>query len=406
MKILQINSVCGVGSTGRIATDLYKVLEEQGHECLIAYGRGTAPEGINSIRIGSDFDVNVHGVMSRLTDKHGFYTKKATKEFICKIKEYDPDIIHLHNIHGYYINIEELFHYLAESNKPVVWTLHDCWAFTGHCPHFDYIGCDKWKTECYDCPQKKEYPASLCADKSKWNYSKKKELFTSVNKMMVVTPSQWLGNLVKQSFLSKYPVKVINNGINLNVFKPTLSNFREEYQLQNKNIILGVANVWGLHKGLQYLLELANELDDSYQIVIVGVTEKQKLPPNTMGITRTNDVQQLAQIYTAADVFVNPTLEETLGLVNLEALACGTPVITFNTGGSPECIDKTCGIVVEKGNIEGLMQGILLLKNDKINESYCINFANSFDKNMKYQDYIGLYYDQLIPEIYHKEKTI
>ena len=189
MKVLQINSVCGVGSTGRIATDLYKVLEEQGHECVIAYGRGTAPEGIKTIKIGTDFDNYMHVAKTRIFDKHGFGSTKATKEFIEKVKAYDPDVIHLHNIHGYYINIEILFNYLKEANKKVIWTLHDCWAFTGHCSHFDYIGCDKWKDECEKCPQKKEYPSSILKDNSNWNYEKKKQIFTSVNNMTIVTPS-------------------------------------------------------------------------------------------------------------------------------------------------------------------------------------------------------------------------
>ena len=346
MKILQINSVCGVGSTGRIATDLYKVSEEQGHQCKIAYGRGTAPQGIDSIKIGSNLDNYMHVLKTRIFDKHGFGSVNATKKFIEEVKEYDPDVIHLHNIHGYYINIEILFNYLKEANKPVIWTLHDCWAFTGHCAYFDYVGCSKWKNGCNKCPQKEGYPTSKVFDNSKLNYEKKRELFTSVKNMTIVTPSKWLANLVKESFLGKYPVEVINNGIDLDIFKPTKSYFREQYGLEDKFIVLGVASVWEERKGLKYFVELSKELSDDYKIVVVGVTEKQKkeLPNNILAITRTNNVKELAEIYTVADVFVNPTLEDNFPTTNLEALACGTPVISFNTGGSVESIDnKTTG---------------------------------------------------------------
>ncbi|MDU7004199.1 glycosyltransferase [Clostridium sp.] len=275
MKILQINSVCGFGSTGRIATDLYKIIEEQGHECVIAYGRGKAPDGFNTIKIGSKFDNYMHVIMTRIFDKHGFGSIKATKKFIEKVKKYDPDVIHLHNIHGYYINIEILFNYLKEANKKVVWTLHDCWTFTGHCSYFDYVGCDKWKEGCHNCPQKGDYPTSNFIDNSKKNYEIKKGIFTGIKDMTIVTPSKWLAGLVKESFLGKYKIEVINNGIDLNVFKPTKSNFRDRYGINDKIIILGVASVWDRRKGLDYFVKLSSILGEKYQIVVVGVTEKQ-----------------------------------------------------------------------------------------------------------------------------------
>lgn len=393
MKVLQINSVCGFGSTGRIATDLYKVLEEQGHECKIAYGRGTSPEGIDSIKIGSNLDNYFHVFKTRVFDKHGFGSVSATKKFIEEVKEYDPDIIHLHNIHGYYINIEILFNYLKEANKPVVWTLHDCWTFTGHCSYFDYVGCDKWKSGCNNCIQKNEYPSSNFMDNSQFNYEKKKELFTSIKNMTIVTPSKWLANLVKESFLGKYPVEVINNGIDLDVFKPTESDFREKYNLQDKFIVLGVASVWGERKGLRYFIELSKELSDDYKIVIVGVNEKQKkeLPQNIIAITRTNNAKELAEIYTSADVFVNPTLEEVLGMTNLEAIACGTPVITFNSGGSSECIDEFTGFVVDKEDLKSITK---ILKEQKFKNKMsvkCIGRGCEYNKQIKFKKYIDLY---------------
>ncbi len=393
MKVLQINSVCGFGSTGRIATDLYKVLEEQGHECVIAYGRGTAPEGIKSIKIGTEFDNYFHVAKTRIFDKHGFGSTKVTKKFIEKVKEYNPDVIHLHNIHGYYINIEILFDYLKQSNKPIVWTLHDCWAFTGHCAYFDYVQCEKWRLGCNDCQQKKTYPSSKLLDNAKWNYKKKKEIFTSLDNITIITPSMWLANLVKDSFLGKYPVKVINNGIDLGIFKPAEGNFRDKYDIKDKFVILGVASVWEERKGLKYLVRLAGKLDSSYKVVIVGVTEKQKseLPNNIIGITRTNNVQELVEIYSTADVFINPTLEDNFPTTNLEALACGTPVITFDTGGSGECIDEECGIVIEKGNIESVINKIIVFDKEKVSIEHCIKRSKLYDKNYAYNKYIETY---------------
>jgi len=344
MKILMINSVCGIRSTGRICTDLADALSEQGHTVKIAYGREDVPDKYKkyAVRIGTDTDVKIHGVQSRIFDNTGFGSKHATHKFIEWVKKFDPDVVHLHNIHGYYINIEILFNYLAESNKRVIWTLHDCWAFTGHCPHFSYIKCDKWKTGCSKCPQKKEYPTSLIADNSKNNWIKKKALFTSVKEMTIVTPSQWLADLVKQSYLGKYPVIVIHNGIDTSVFKPTPSDFRKKNGLEDKKIILGVASAWSDKKGLSDFIKLSEELDEKYKIVLVGLSEEQMktLPSNIIGITRTNSTKELAEIYTAADVFLNLTYEDNYPTVNLEAQACGTPVITYRTGGSVESVNN------------------------------------------------------------------
>lgn len=396
MRVLQINSVCGIGSTGRIATGIDEILKEQGHESYIAYGRKLPKSCDKPIRIGNRLDNYLHVAKTRIFDKHGFGSKKPTKEFINKIERVNPDVIHLHNIHGYYINIELLFEYLKSENKPVVWTLHDCWAFTGHCSHFDYIGCDKWKIVCYDCPQKKSYPSSILIDNSKDNFIKKKEIFTGVNKLTIITPSKWLKSLVEKSFLNEYPINVINNGIDLDVFKPIKSNFREKYKLKNKFIILGVANIWDRNKGYDYFIELSKRLNKDEIIVMVGVTEKQKsqLPDNILGITITNNVNELAEIYSGSDVFINPTLQEVMGLVNVEALACGTPVITFDTGGSSECIDNDCGFIVRKGNLDELIEKIRYVK--KYNKfrwsKSCVQRANYlYNKKDRFREYIALY---------------
>lgn len=393
MKVLQINSVCGIGSTGRIATDIHHILLEQGHESYIAYGRGQAMNCENAIRIGSKFDNYAHVALTRLSDKHGFGSKKATKDFIKKIVEINPDVIHLHNIHGYYINMELLFDYLKKVDKPVIWTLHDCWAFTGHCTHFDFIQCEKWKTGCHLCPQKSEYPSSFLLDHSKMNYTKKKEIFTGVKNLTIITPSKWLANLVKESYLNQYPVKVINNGIDLEIFRNRDSDFRERHKLNNMFVILGVANIWEQKKGLDYFIELSKKIQTNEAIVLVGLTEsqKRKCPNNIVGINRTNNIKELAEIYSASDVFVNPTLEDTFPTTNLEALACGTPVITFNTGGSIESIDESCGIVVEKGNILELSNAIKLIKRTKNSIENCLTRSKKYEKREKYNEYLGIY---------------
>lgn len=336
MKVLQINSVCGYGSTGNIAVDLYHELKQQGHECCIAYGRGTAPENVESYRIGTDLDVYVHGICSRITDRHAFYSTRATKRFVAWMKTYDPDVIHLHNLHGYYINIEVLFDALKQMNKPVVWTLHDCWAFTGHCSYFEYQGCKKWQTNCQKCPQTKMYPSSYVLDNSKNNYERKKRIFSRLENLTIVTPSFWLENLVNQSFLQKYSLEVIHNGIDLNIFQPTYTSIKEKYRLQDKKIILGVASEWTPRKGIHDFLKLADLIDENYQIVLVGHVKNKIEKKNITYISRTSDRKELAAWYTAAEVFFNPTYEDNYPTVNLEAQACGTPVFTYDTGGSPE----------------------------------------------------------------------
>ena len=395
MKVALINTVCGYGSTGRICTDLAEVIHFSGHECRIYFGRNNAEEAQEkcSERIGTSFDIKLHVLKTRLFDGAGFGSVNATRRLIARIIAYNPDIIHLHNLHGYYINIKILFAYLKQSNKPVLWTLHDCWAFTGHCAHFDFVGCQKWQKECGSCPQKSIYPASFLFDRSHSNFRTKRQLFTSLERLTLVTPSNWLAGKVKKSFLSNVPVHVIYNGIDLAKFQPTQSGFREKYGLQNKSIILGVATDWIDRKGLQYFVDMAGILDSSFQIVLVGVTKKQslKLPKNIISIRRTNSIVELSQIYTAADIFVNPTMEEVLGLVNLEALACGTPVITFDTGGSSECIDTSCGIVVKKGNMSELIDAIIEMKVNRPQASVCRNRALLFNKDRKANEYMKLY---------------
>ncbi len=396
MKILQINSVCGIGSTGRIATDLNQILIEQGHKSYIAFGRNSAINCKSSIRIGTKVDIYFHVAKTRLFDKHGFASKKATIKLVKEIREIKPDIIHLHNIHGYYINMEVLFSFLKAFDKPVVWTLHDCWSFTGHCAYFDYVKCNKWESRCCNCINKKEYPKSIGIDNSLKNFERKKELFTSVQNMTIVVPSVWLEDIVKRSFLKKFPIKVINNGIDLTSFHDVDSDFRFKHHILNKFVILGVSNEWNRRKGLEYFHKIAKQCNQDEVIVLVGLHEKQinRLPKGIIGIEHTNSVKELAEIYSMADVFVNPTLEDNFPTTNLEALACGVPVVTFDTGGSSESVDRKTGIVVEKENMEALIQAIAEIKNrgKVFYSSACIEKSNIlYKKENKYLEYIELY---------------
>lgn len=351
MKYLFINVVAGSGSTGRIAAEQCRKLQAQGHECVLAYGRWESNcEGVKTHRIGTSLDYRVHGLLTRLFDLHGFGSKHATRKFLCWVKEYDPDVIWLHNIHGYYLNIELLFDYLKTCGKTIRWTLHDCWAFTGHCSHFSYVGCEQWKTECSKCAQLKEYPKCIGISNVHRNFIRKKQAFTGVPKLKLITPSQWLADRVKQSFLKEYPVDVIHNKIDTSVFKPTPSNFREKYGLQNKIIILGVANVWNERKGLSVFEMLASHLDEHFALVMVGLTSHQRkqLPTRILRLKRTENTRELAEIYTAADLFVNPSVEETFGMTTAEALACGTQVIVYRGTACEEIVREMGGIAVEQ----------------------------------------------------------
>lgn len=352
MKYLFINSVAGFGSTGRIAAEKCRELMAQGHECRLAFGRDRANcDDIPTIQIGTPMDYRLHGVMCRCLDSHGFGSKGATRRFLEQVREFDPDIIWLHNLHGYYIHIGELFAYLKTCGKRIYWTLHDCWSFTGHCAYFDFVGCDRWKTGCHDCPQKGSYPASMLLDGSRRNWEKKRELFTGIPDMTLIVPSHWLEGRVKQSFLKEYPVEVVYNTINTEIFKPTPGDFRRRYGLEDRKIVLGVASVWEERKGLKDFVALSGLLDDSYKIVLVGLTPEQsrELPENILALPRTNSMGELAEIYTAADIYVTPSVEETFGMTVMEARSCGTEAIVYKDTACEEVVNQFGGIAVDRG---------------------------------------------------------
>ena len=361
MKVLFVNSVCGIRSTGRIVTDLADDFIEKGHECMMAYGRESVPEKYRSVsyRIGTQTDVKINALKARILDNEGFNAKKQTEKFIEWANNYNPDMLWLHNLHGYYINIEILFEWIkSRPDMQVRWTLHDCWPFTGHCAHFSYAKCDSWKTKCNNCSLTGEYPKSFFKDNSCGNFYRKKKAFCGVKDMTLITPSFWLADLVKESFLKDYSVEVKHNTINKSVFKPTSGDFRKDYNIMDKKIVLGVASAWSERKGINDFVKLSQILDGSYKVVLVGVddTIRKKLPSEIVCVPSTNSARELAEIYTTANVFVNLTYEDNYPMVNLEAQACGTPCVTYRTGGSAESVPTQN--VIEQGDINCLVRKI------------------------------------------------
>lgn len=395
MRIAVINSV-QYGSTGTIARKIAQQAREQGNEVEVYVPRGRhnreAAADVNLF--GSQFSEDSHIILSKITGLNGCYSIIATQRLISCIERFSPDILHLHNLHNSYINLPLLFRYIKKRNIRVIWTLHDCWSFTGHCPYFTMAKCDKWRTGCHDCPNYHGYPESIF-DNSEFMWKFKKKWFTEVENMTIVTPSQWLADLVKQSFLKEYPVKVIHNGIDLSVFKPTPSNFRESHQIgKDQKMLLGVAFGWGVRKGLDVFIELSRRLDgERYQIVLVGtddIVDKQ-LPSNIISIHRTQNPTELAEIYTASDLFIIPTREDNYPTVNMEAIACGTPVLTFRTGGSPEMIDDKTGDSVNAEDIDTLVRKIEHIC-DKMPYTLgdCLNRAGEFDAQKCFERYVAL----------------
>lgn len=390
MKTVQLNVTCGVGSTGKICLAVSELLWDKGIENYVLFSEGDSDYKYG-VKYADKLEIKLEALKSRIFGNYGFNSKKLTGRLISKLDEIEPDIVHLHNLHGHGCNLEMLFNYFKEKKIKLFWTFHDCWAFTGYCPHYDMIGCDKWQEQCSDCPQKGAY--SFFFDKSDKLYTKKQKLFSDLD-LTIITPSRWLESQVKKSFLRKYPVKVINNGIDLDIFKPRESDFRDKYGLRDKFIISGVAFNWDERKGIDVFGCLARELPDDCRIVLVGTdaNSKKLLPDNVITIDRTENQTQLAEIYSACDLFVNATREDTFPTVNIEALACGTPVLTFNTGGSSEIIDCTCGMTVEKNDVESLYDAVLYIKEKRpFSKEDCLKRSADYRKEDKFREYADLY---------------
>lgn len=392
MRVFFINSVCEAGSTGRIHMELARMLLARGDEAMLAFGRGGAPDDLPRYRIGSKLDVYLHVLKTRLFDASGTGSVRATKRLIAFMERWQPDLVQLGNVHGYYVNIPILFGYLMKKNIPVVWTLHDCWAFTGHCAHFTDVSCEKYKTGCFDCIKRGVYPGSLLLDRSKSVYNWKKALFSTMQNLTLVAPSEWLASCVRASFLKNLPVKVIENGIDLSVFRPAESDFRQTHNLKNQRIALGVATPWDVRKGLDDMIALSKRLPPDWTVVLVGLVPKQikRLPENMLGLLRTNGAAELAQIYAAADVYVNPTYCDTFPTTNLEALASGTPVVTYQVGGSPEALNERCGTAVPLGDLDALKNAVLAAP-ERFNRTDCVKRAASFSRDERFCHYLELY---------------
>lgn len=391
MKVLFVNLVYGIGSTGKIIADIMNLLKKNGNDVKVLYGTGACSDNADAVKVSGNFGFYFHNAVSRFTDHAGLYSWAATRKMIREIRAFQPDLIHLHTLHGFYVNYEMLFHFLKKANIPVVWTLHDCWAFTGHCTHFSQVKCMQWQAECRDCKLLYRYPQCYWKGDVRRNFLRKKNAFTSVKNLTITTPSQWLANQVSRSFLRDYPRNVIPNGIDRTIFCPRSSSLREKYHLKDKKIALGVANVWNTRKGLPDLLTLADRLGADYQVVLIGLTEKQlpDIPSNVLGLLRTTNQTELAQWYSAADVFVNPTYEETFGLTTVEAQACGTPVVVYMTDGCPETVAPGNGYLVPQGNLQALENAV----RNVVNKNGRVDFKKMthFDKDTVYQEYVELY---------------
>ena len=390
-RLVEINAAVNYGSTGRIAEAIGLVAQREGWECTMVHGpRYVNPSQLPCICTQGKWGDRMHGVRSLLLDGHGLGSKRATERLVRRLDALQPDVVHLHNVHGYYLNYEVLFRWLQRADCKVVWTLHDCWPFTGHCTYFDFIGCDRWKSGCHDCPQLRAYPRSLFVDRTRRNYELKRELFTSLGDRLTLVPvSHWLEELVKESFFKGTAVQTIYNGIDTNVFRPRGNKPARDY-------VLGVASPWCERKGFNDFIALRSELPADVDIVLVGLTRKQveALPDGIVGIERTQNVDQLAELYSGATLFANPTYEDNFPTTNLEAMACGTPVVTYRTGGSPEAVTSETGFVVDKGNIKAIadvLQAVHGRGKQKYEEACRQRAVTCFNKDDRYADYVRLY---------------
>ena len=391
MKVLQINSFFSAGGPPRIVKGIYDTIVRNGEECLLASAREKPVPGMNVYRIGTSLTTYSCAIQARLFDNDGFAARNATRRLIEEIKHYSPDIIQLHNLHSYYINVGILFEFLSKYGKPVVWTFHDCWPMTGHCPHFSMAACDRYLTGCHHCPQKSEFPASLLLDQSKRNWNRKKAAFTNVPNLTIVCVSKWLESVVRTSYMRNYPTRVIYNGLDLKPFHRTESGFRADNGLVDKKVLLGVALHWGTKKGLNDYIALSKLLDSSYQIVLVGLSkgEVKDLPANITPIPPISDDTRLAEIYSTADLCLNLSYEETFGLTSIEALACGTPIITYNQTAVPEVAHMYDMPVVPAGDTKALAGAIE--NHFRQPDHQTVFDVSQFEEKTQYQHYYDLY---------------
>lgn len=403
LRLLLINVSQNWGSTGKISEQIGRIARDEGWSVYMAHGsRYVNPSQLNDILVSNRGEEYVHYGKSLLFDAQGLGSKGATRRLCNKLDEIKPDIIHLHIMHGCYINYEILFQYVHNHHIPIVWTLHDCWAFTGHCVHFGESQCMKWQTHCCQCPSKHTFPKSLLLDRSFRNFEKKRAAFLSADNMTIVPVSKWLGSLVEQSFLGKYPVHVISNGVDLDIFKFVKSDLKGRLGLNNKFMLLGVAQEFGKRKGLLDFCRLSRNLDDNFQIVLVGLSDKEKRQiegANIMGFGQTNGVEELVEFYSSADVLLSLSYEETFGLTIAEGMACGTPAVIYDNTGQSEIVNEDTGIKVNTGDVEGVKKAIINVctKGRSYYSQTCRDrVARLFNKDERFADYIKLYKKLLV----------
>ena len=395
-KLLQIGSSLNCGAPGKIAEQIGLLAISRGWDVYMAHGvRHSNPSQLKTIPMVTPHEERVHALYSLLLDRHGLGPDGKTKQLVEWIKEHKPDIIHLHNIHGYFLNYKTLFEYLATRDIPVVWTFHDFWPITGHCAHFDYNGCYKWRTTCSDCKFHREYPCSVI-DRSKRNYLLKKQLFTGLSNVTLVPVSNWVGSFLSQSFLKKYPIHGIYNGVDTKMFFPRTSDIKSRLGLEKKFVLLGVASPWGAMKGLDDYKQLRKNLNNQFAIVMVGLSKKQikDLPLGIVGIERTQNQDELAEYYSMADSTLNLSYQETFGMTTIEGMACGTPGIVYNKTASPELVTPETGIIVEPGNINNIVSAIYEIKENgkQFYTKQCRErVIKHFDKDKCFEEYIDLY---------------
>ena len=397
MKVLQVNTVYPNGSTGRIVAELAEyTARQQNARAMIAFGIGEEihKQNLDAIRIGNPVERKLHAVIRKWFDAEGYASRRATRQLIHICWNTKPDIVHLHNLHGCYLNLKLWFTFLQKAGTPVIWTLHDCWPLTGHCAHFSYCGCELWKTQCYNCPQQLSYPVCTGLDGSKRNYRLKKKLFTSLQNVILAMPCRWMEEIVQKSFMKDFPTRVIYNGVDLQKFRRLPSDIKTQHGINAEHLLLAVASDWTERKGFTILHQLSDQLDDGYQIVILGLSpeQKQALPGKILGLGKTASTEELCAWYSAADCFVNPTLEDTMPLVNLEAFACGTPVAVFDTGGCAEAVTDACGKVVKQGDVQGLTDAIRqICESGHDYTPACISQAGRFAMRNMAEAYFQLY---------------
>ncbi len=397
-KLVQINTVCNT-STGKLMGDIQRKANASGYETLSIVGRRKPFSDLRCIKIGNGLSFWIHVCINTVLDRQGYASYFVTRRMIQKLRQEQPDIIHLHNLHGYYMNLPLLFDYLSkEFRGKIFWTFHDCWPFTGHCAYFTAVGCDKWEKECGKCPNKRVYPISLFADASRKNYADKKKMFTELNNLTIIVPSKWMEEMVRKSFFQNYPVITVNNGIDLQSFSyhRPLDELYEKYDIsREKKIILGVANIWDGRKGLSDFLALAKKLPAGYQILLVGLTARQmkRLPSNMKGIRRTQDKKELVMLYSCASIFMNPSVEESFSLVTVEAISCGTPAIVLDTSAVKELICDENGIVLKKHGTADYLEAIKILEERRLSREQVSQTAQKYDVDVYAKRIVDLYHN-------------